>query len=146
VAHTDHAGAALAFDFGLRRIGVASGHSLTQAAAPLATVTNGGRGPDWPAIEALVRDYKPAVLVVGNPYNADGNPGALSAAAAQFAAELAGRLKLPVARVDERWSSREAGAELNERRAAGTRRRRVQRADIDSLAAAIILERWLRGE
>jgi RNase H-fold protein (predicted Holliday junction resolvase) len=53
---------------------------------------------------------------------------------------------LPVERVDERWSSQEASAELKERRAAGTRRRRVQRADIDSLAAAIILERWLRGE
>jgi len=146
MARADHPGAALAFDFGLRRIGVASGHSLTQAAAPLATVANGDQGPDWRAIEALVRDYKPAVLVVGNPYNADGNPGAMSAAAAQFAAQLAERLKLPVARVDERWSSQEATAELKERRAAGTRRRRVQRADIDSVAAAIILERWLRGE
>jgi len=84
--------------------------------------------------------------VVGNPYNADGTPGTMSAAATRFAAELAGRLNLPVARVDERWSSREASAELKERRAVGTRRRRVQRADIDSVAAAIILERWLRGE
>jgi len=109
-------------------------------------VANGEQGPDWRAIAALVNDYKPAVLVVGNPYNADGTPGAMSAAATRFAAELAARLKLPVARVDERWSSQEASAELQERRAAGTRRRRVQRADIDSVAAAIILERWLRGE
>jgi putative holliday junction resolvase len=130
----------------LRRIGVATGHSLTQAAAPLATVANGAHGPDWRAIERLVSDYKPAVLVVGNPYNADGTPGATSAAAGDFAAALAQRMGLPVERVDERWSSQEASAELKERRAAGTRRRRVQRADIDSLAAAIILERWLRGE
>ena len=86
------------------------------------------------------------MLVVGNPYNDDGTPGAMSAAAGQFAAELAQRLKLPVARVDERNSSQEASAALKERRAAGTRPRRVQRADIDSVAAAIILERWLRGE
>jgi RNase H-fold protein (predicted Holliday junction resolvase) len=53
---------------------------------------------------------------------------------------------LAVERVDERYSSQEANAELKQRRALGARRRRVQRADIDSLAAAIILERWLRGE
>jgi putative holliday junction resolvase len=146
LARADHPGAALAFDFGLRRIGVASGHSLTGAAAPLATVSNGSSGPDWPAITALVNAYKPAVLVVGNPYNADGSPGAMSAAATSFAAELGARLQLPVERIDERWSSREASAELQQRRAAGTRKRRVQRADIDSAAAAIILERWLRGE
>lgn len=125
---------------------MASGHSLTGAAAPLATVTNGSHGPDWRAIEALIAAYKPAVLVVGNPYNDDGSPGAMSAAAGQFAAQLAQRLQLPVARVDERNSSQEASAALQQRRAAGTRRRRVQRADIDSVAAAIILERWLRGE
>jgi len=146
LARADHPGAALAFDFGLRRIGVASGHSLTGAAAPLATVGNGEHGPDWQAIAALVQAYKPAVLVVGNPYNADGSPSAMSAAASGFATALGQRLQLPVERVDERWSSREASAELQQRRAAGTRRRRVQRADIDSAAAAIILERWLRGE
>ncbi len=125
---------------------MASGHSLTGAAAPLATLDNGQQGPDWGAIEALIAAYKPAVLVVGNPYNDDGTPGAMSAAAGQFAAQLARRLRLPVARVDERNSSQEASSALKERRAAGTRRRRVQRADIDSAAAAIILERWLRGE
>ena len=146
MARADYPGAALAFDFGLRRIGVASGHSLTGAAAPLTTLSNGANGPDWQAIAALVGDYKPAVLVVGNPYNADGSAGAMSAATTRFASELAARLRLPVERVDERFSSREANAELQQRRAAGTRRRRVQRADIDSVAAAIILERWLRGE
>lgn len=103
-------------------------------------------GPDWPAIDRLLSDYKPTVLVVGYPYNADGTAGALAGAAARFAAALAKRSGLAVARVDERWSSQEAAAELKRRRADGTRRRRVQRADIDSLAAAIILERWLRGE
>jgi putative Holliday junction resolvase len=86
------------------------------------------------------------LLIVGYPYNADGTAGALAAAADRFAAALAGRAGLPVTRVDERWSSQEAAAELKQRRAAGTRRRRVRRADIDGLAAAIILERWLRGE
>lgn len=70
----------------------------------------------------------------------------MAAAATAFAAALARRSGLEVARVDERYSSQEAAAELKQRRVRGTRRRRVQRADVDSLAAAIILERWLTGE
>jgi putative holliday junction resolvase len=137
---------ALGFDYGLRRIGVAVGDTLTKSAAPLATVGHDERGPDWPAIERLLNDYKPAVLVVGYPYNESGDPGSLAGAAGRFASDLAQRSGLAVARVDERYSSQEASAELKQRRALGTRRRRVQRADVDSLAAAIILERWLRGE
>ncbi len=125
---------------------MASGDTLTRSAAPLATVSRGARGPDWPAIERLLADYKPAVLVVGYPYNEDGTPGALAGAADRFAAALAQRTAVVVARVDERGSTLEAAAELKRRRAAGTRHRRVQRQDIDSLAAAIILGRWLRGE
>ena len=98
------------------------------------------------AIERLLREYGPAVLVVGFPYNEDGSQGALAGAADRFADALAERSGVRVERVDERYSSQEATAELRQRRAAGTRRRRVQRADVDSLAAAIILERWLRDE
>lgn len=136
----------LGFDFGLRRIGVAVGDTLTRSAAPLATVQRGERGPDWTAINRLLSGYKPTNLVVGCPYNENGSPGALEGAAGRFAAELAQRSGLPVTRVDERYSSQEASAELQQRRARGTRRRRVQRGDLDSVAAAIILERWLCGE
>jgi putative holliday junction resolvase len=125
---------------------VAAGDTLTHSATPLAAVGHGDHGPDWPAIDRVLRDYKPAVLVVGYPYNDDGSPGALAGAASRFAQALQQRSGLSVARVDEGFSSQEAAAELQQRRAAGIRRRRVQRADIDSLAAAIILERWLRGE
>jgi putative Holliday junction resolvase len=125
---------------------VAVGDNLTKSAAPLATVQHGEHGPDWPAIDRLLADYKPASLVVGYPYNENGGPGALAGAAGRFATALGQRSGLSVTQVDERYSSQEASAELKQRRAAGTRRRRVQRADIDSLAAAIILERWLRGE
>jgi len=139
-------GSAICFDFGLRRIGVATGDTLTRTAAPLKAISHGDRGPDWPAIDRLLADYRPAMLVVGYPYNVDGSAGSLAAAASAFAAALGQRSGLDVARVDERYSSQEAAAELKHRRAAGTRRRRVQRADIDSIAAAIILERWLTGE
>jgi putative holliday junction resolvase len=136
----------LAFDFGLKRIGIASGDTLTRSAAPLGTAAAGPAGPDWNAIARTVRTLAPAVLVVGAPYNADGSPGALTAAARGFAAELGRRFALPVHLVDERFSSLEAGAQLRERRAAGARRRRVGKSDVDSAAAAVILGRWFGGE
>jgi putative Holliday junction resolvase len=135
----------LAFDFGLRRIGIASGDTLTGSAAPLVTVSCGPRGPDWDAIVAVLRRCEPQLLLVGAPYNDDGSPGALAAAADRFAAELADRSALRVERVDERYSSLEAAAQLRDRRAAGQRRRRVQRGDIDSAAAAVFLQSWLRA-
>src|SRR5215467_11797622 len=136
----------LAFDFGLRRIGIASGDTLTRAAAPRPAALSGAAGPDWEAIAREVRTLAPAALVVGAPYNADGSEGALTAAARGFAAELERRFALPVHLVDERFSSLEASAQLKEQRASGERRRRVSRADVDSAAAAVILGRWFAGE
>lgn len=137
--------AVLAFDFGLRRIGIAAGDTLTGTAAPRPAAFVTASGPDWQAITREIDALEPRRLVVGAPYNADGTPGALAAAARRFANELERRFRLPVSMVDERWSSLEAGAALKARRAGGGRRR-IRREDVDSAAAAVILERWLAGE
>jgi putative holliday junction resolvase len=137
--------AVLAFDFGLKRIGIAAGDTLTGTAAPRRAVLFTRAGPDWQAISREVDALKPHRLIVGAPYNVDGTPGALAPAARRFANELESRFKLPVCMVDERWSSLEAGTALKARRADGGRRR-IQREDVDSAAAAVILERWLAGE
>ena len=134
----------LAFDFGLKRIGLASGESLTGSSAPLPAVRN-GTAPDWHAIDRQVASLRPGQLVVGSPYNADGTPGTLSDAATRFAHALGQRYDLPVARVDERYSSIDAAGRLKERRATGVHRRRLRREDVDSAAAAVILERWFQG-
>ena len=136
----------LAFDFGLKRIGIACGDTLTRSAVPRPAAAAVRGNPDWQAIAREVRALTPGFLVVGAPYNVDGSEGGLSAAARTFAAELERRFALPVHLVDERFSSLEASAELTARRASGQRRRRVQRADIDSAAAAVILARWFAGE
>ena len=136
----------LAFDFGLKRIGIAAGDTLTATAAPRPAVAVHQQGPDWNAITREVRMLSPRRLVVGAPYNADGTPGALAPAARRFAAELERRFGLPVNLVDERWSSLEASAALKAQRSSGERKRRVRKEDIDSAAAAVILERWLTGE
>ena len=137
---------ALGLDFGQRRIGVAIADTLSGAARPLTAVTSSERGPDWAVLDRLMSLHAPHVLVLGSPYNEDGTPGRLQPATDRFAAQLRERYRLPVDRVDERHSSREAGERLIEQRRDGTRRRRIQRADIDNEAAAIILQRWLAGE
>lgn len=136
----------LAFDFGLKRIGIASGDTLTRTAAPRPAVPAKVGRPDWDAIGRQVKALQPGLLVVGAPYNVDGTPGALVPAARRFATELEHRFGLPVNMVDERWSSLEAAEALKAQRAAGDRRRRVTREHIDSAAAAVILERWLSGD
>ena len=136
----------LAFDFGLKRIGIAAGDTLTRTAAPRPAAAVTSTGPDWTSIGREMESLRPRVLVVGAPYNVDGSPGALAQAARRFANELERRFGLPVSMVDERWSSLEANAALKARRASGERRRRIRREDIDSTAAAVILERWLAGE
>jgi putative holliday junction resolvase len=138
--------AVLAFDFGKKRIGIASGDTLTRRAAPLAAVVLTPPRTDFEALAVFVKTYAPALLVVGSPYNADGSQGALSAAARDFACELKKRFRLPVYLVDERYSSLEAQAALKAQRASGARRRRVGRADLDPAAAAVILERFFEGE
>jgi putative holliday junction resolvase len=132
----------VALDFGRRRIGIASGDTLTRAAHPRATIANGPKGPDWPALDRLLADTRPARIAVGEPYNADGSVSALTEAARRFAAELTQRVRLPVDLVDERWSSQDAEERLREARASGERRRRVRKKDVDAAAAAVILERW----
>ena len=136
----------LAFDFGLKRIGIASGDSLTRSAAPRPAAHSSASGPDWAAITREVRTLGPARLIVGAPYNVDGTEGAITVAARAFGAELARRFALPVHLVDERFSSLEATAALKGRRERGERNKRVQRADIDSASAAVILARWFAGE
>jgi len=132
----------LAFDFGRRRIGVACGDTLSRGATPLAAVANTPGGPRWNTIDDLMRDWRPDLIVVGLPYNADGSESGMSAQVRIFSDELARRYALPVRLVDERYSSLEAGSRLKAERESGVRKRRVTKTDVDAAAACVILERW----
>jgi putative Holliday junction resolvase len=132
----------LAFDFGRRRIGVACGDTLSRTASPITTVRVGRESLPWDAITDLMKDWQPALAIVGLPYNVDGSENELAVAARAFAGEIARRYGLPVDLVDERYSSLEASARLREARALGVRTRRVAKADVDAAAAGVILERW----
>jgi putative Holliday junction resolvase len=130
----------LAFDYGLRRIGVACGDTVSRSASPLQAVP--AASTRWEVIGALMRDWQPDMAVVGLPYNVDGSDSDMTSAARSFAAELARRFGIEVVMVDERYSSREAEARLKSARESGLRRRRVAKSDVDAAAACVILERW----
>ena len=132
----------LAFDFGLRRIGVAVGQSVTASANPLGVVANGENGPDFDAIARLIDEWRPARLVVGMPLHADGEPGEMQAHVEAFVREL-WRYQLAVDTVDERYTSIEAEEALKQARASGSRGR-ITRESIDSAAAVFIAERFLK--
>ena len=131
----------LAFDFGLRRIGVAVGQDVTGSASPLGTVTNGPDGVDHARIRELIHEWQPSILVVGLPTHADGTDAEITSAARAFAQELLCH-DLPVETVDERHTSIEAERLLKNARQKGSRGR-VARGDVDAAAAVMIAERYL---
>jgi putative Holliday junction resolvase len=133
----------LAFDFGLRRIGVAVGQFTTKTAGSLETVSHGTQ-PDWAAIERLVSEWKPTGLVVGLPLGPEGDETKMSRAARKFGAQLRQRFSLPVSYADERLSSRAAEGHFAELRAQGSLRKKHARR-LDAAAARIILENWLQS-
>jgi putative Holliday junction resolvase len=138
VAATSPDATVLAFDFGTQRIGVAVGNTLTCQAQPLATINDERADERFAAIGALVKEWQPATLVVGLPTHADGTEHEMTRRAQRFARQLEGRFRLPVAMVDERWTTEAAQSALD---AAGSTGRKG-RAARDQVAAQIILQSW----
>ena len=119
----------LAFDFGLKRTGVATGNSLMRQASALTTVAAEGDAR-FERIGKLIAEWQPDALVVGVPVHPDGAPHDNTRRAQRFARQLHGRYRLPVHEVDERYSTTEA-------QAGGA-------ADLDAASAAVILDQFLR--
>ena len=134
----------IAFDFGLRRIGVAVGQTVTGSASPLGVIANSDHGPDHARLAALIGEWRPTRLVVGMPAHADGSPSDMQRHVRAFVASLA-VYDLPVETVDERYTSIEAEAALKQARATGTSGR-ISREMIDSAAAVFIAERYLAAQ
>ena len=128
----------LAFDFGMRRIGVAVGNSRLRIAHPLTTITAEDNRRRFDAIAALVGEWQPARFVVGRPASRPGESHALVPALERFERRLAARFGIPVELVDESLSSWDASRRLT----AGGTPARQQRGRLDAMAACVILESW----
>lgn len=132
-------GTVLAFDFGLKRIGVAVGDTVLKLAHPLTTIAEETNDKRFSAIHALIREWHPALLVVGLPTHLDGVEHEMSAQCRRFARRLEGRFALKAVLMDENLSSAAAGEDLAE---IGIRGRR-QKSALDQVAAQRILQSFL---
>ncbi|WP_423063226.1 Holliday junction resolvase RuvX [Candidiatus Paracoxiella cheracis] len=122
----------LGFDFGMRRIGVAVGQMITRTANPVAVLNARDGVPNWEHVQELIDTWNIDAIVVGIPLNMDGSKQPVTFAAQRFANKLSSRYGLPVYTVDERLTTLEA--------------KRHQQKELDSYAAKLILEQWLREQ
>lgn len=136
---TDAAGYLLAFDVGTRMHGVAIGHPITGTARALTTIPVHHGKVDWKAIDDLVKEWQPQAFVIGLPLALDGSEQEMTRHARAFGEQLRQRYARVVHESDERFTSKEAARRFAEQRAAGNAKRK-HGADIDALAAQIILE------
>ena len=120
----------MAFDFGLKRTGVATGNRITRSATPQPTIAAEGDAR-FVQIAQRLKEWQPDALVVGIPFHPDGAPHENTARAQKFARQLRGRTGLPVFEVDERYSTTEAHS--------------LGAKDADAASACIILEQFLRS-
>jgi putative Holliday junction resolvase len=132
----------MAFDFGLRQIGVAVGNCLLGTSQPLDIVRARDGVPDWSSIEALLQEWQPDLLLIGDPLNMDGTDSDLGARAQKFSRRLHGRFGLAVALVDERLTSFEAKQTLQAQGHKGD----YKNQPADSVAAELILQSWMREQ
>ena len=135
----DTAATVLGFDFGMKRIGVAVGQTITSSANPLLTLTAKQGKPNWSVVDRLVDTWHPDAFVVGLPLNMDGSEQFISRAAQHFAKALEKRYQRKVYRMDERLTTVAARAEVF----ASGGYKVLQKSQIDSVAASLILEDWL---
>ena len=140
-SYPDIAGTVMAFDFGEKRIGVATGETVLKVAHPLTTINTEENEVKFSQIEKLIQEWRPALLVVGLPMHMDGGSHLLTHLSKKFAQRLEGRFNLPIVMVDERLSSVEAAQNLSAAGVKGTK----QKAMLDAVAAQSILQSYFDG-
>ena len=128
----------LGFDYGVKRIGLAVGDSITRTARPLKTIAN-----DWKTIELELSEWQPDACIIGLPIGMDGEEQDITRAARKFAITIQQRGPWAVHLCDERMSSASAESMMRAQRASGGLKKRVKREQIDSQAASIILQQWM---
>jgi putative Holliday junction resolvase len=132
----------LAFDYGTKNIGVATGQTITRSANAQAQLKARDGVPDWAQIEKLLQEWQPDLVLVGLPLNMDGSESELSTRARKFANRLHGRFGVKVELVDERLSSFEAKGEVMKQGGS----RHYKHDPVDSIAARLILESWFERQ
>lgn len=132
----------IAFDFGTKYIGVATGQTITCTATALTSLKATNGKPNWSDIIGLMKTWNPDALIVGIPYNMDGSGSEMVDKARNFAKQCQQNTGLPVYECDERLSTQEAKSILFELEGA----KALTKEAIDSYSAKLILESWMQNQ
>lgn len=128
------------FDFGMKRIGIAIGQTVTQTARPLETLIAQEGIPNWDALAKLIQKWRPGALVIGIPLNMDGSDQFITNEARRFAMTLRELYHLPVYEMDERLTTKAAREQLFTEGGY----KALQDGQVDQVAAQLILQNWFR--
>ena len=131
----------MAFDFGIKHIGIAIGQEITKTASTFYSIKALEGQPDWKELDDIIHEWKPDLIVVGDPYNMDGSRSKIQDMSDRFSDALYKRYQIQLEKTDERLSSREANERL-QNLDIGTK----SSSNKHSISAQVILEDWFRSK
>jgi len=136
----------IGFDYGTKKMGVAIAQCITKTATPLNVLKIKNETPNWEQLDQIVSDYKPDLAIIGYPGKNNKQTSLLADKIEKFGSAIEKHYKMPTILFDEAYSTTIARQELRDLRRDGTLSRRIKRGQVDSMAAKIILEQWLKLE
>tara|TARA_B100001173_G_scaffold298120_1_gene295398 strand:+ start:1959 stop:2381 length:423 start_codon:yes stop_codon:yes gene_type:complete len=138
---TEELGAVMAFDYGLRNIGIAIGQNITKSSSTFYAIKAKDGEPDWTTLDSIIEEWQPDLFIVGDPFNMDGTKSEFQKRISKFSSELKKRYKIRLHMMDERLTTKEAKERIKDEfnGLKGS-------ANKHSISAQIILEDWFRSE
>jgi len=136
----------IAFDYGLKKTGVAIGQSITKTASPLTSLSMNNGEPDWSEIDTIFKDFKPSCAVFGMPEEHINSNKILVDNIKAFSSGIKQRYGISIKFINEHLTSQIAKDQLKEQRQEGILQRQLKKGQVDSMAASIILQEWMNLE
>ena len=133
----------IAFDFGMKKMGIAIGQNITNTASPMDSVVMKNGNPDWNALKQLIEEYRPTTVILGKPDVKDKSSEALMKKIEAFKEILEMELNQNVEWALEHLTTEDAKEKLKLQRQEGILSRRIMKGQVDSMAAAIFLQDWM---
>ena len=130
----------MAFDYGLRNIGIAIGQNITKSASTFYAIKAKEGVPDWIKLDSIIEEWEPGLFIVGDPFNMDGTKSEFQKKIAKFSTELKKRYEIELKMMDERLTTKEAKERIQDK-SDGIK----DSANKHSISAQIILEDWFRS-
>ncbi len=136
----------IAFDYGLKKTGVAIAQSITKTASPLLALKMNNGEPDWENIDSIFENFKPNCAIFGMPEKQINESNSLTKKINSFSSKIEKRYQISIGFINEHLTSKIAKDKLKEQRQEGILLRQIKKGQIDSMAATIILQEWMNRE